>query len=166
MTNTIQDFVGTTKTVHAKIKGIKGYLITKKVGTVGWMIQDDQGRNHRFDIPGTYLVPDLPIRLLSPQHLAREMATADQEPDGTACHTYSDRVIPRWHHEKYRCPIPLGKSNVPVIRSGPAYTSFEYHVKCNTTVNILNIRQLCYQKLNLITPFPCLPWTFLQIIQH
>ena len=61
MTNTSQDFVGTTKTVHAKIKGIKGYLNTTKVGTVRWTIQDDQGRNHRFDIPGTYLVPDLPI---------------------------------------------------------------------------------------------------------
>ena len=67
------------------------------------------------------------------------MTKSDQEPDGTACHTYSDRVILTWHHDKYRRTIPLGKINVPVIRSGPAYTNFENHVKCNTTVKIMDI---------------------------
>jgi hypothetical protein len=44
-----------------KIKGIKGYLKATRVGTVRWIIHDDEGKSHRFDIPGTYLVPDLPI---------------------------------------------------------------------------------------------------------
>jgi hypothetical protein len=52
--------------MNVKIKGIKGYLITAKLGTMRWRIQDDEGKSHRFDIPGTYFVPDLLIRLLSP----------------------------------------------------------------------------------------------------
>jgi hypothetical protein len=31
------------------------------IGTVRWIIQDDNGRPHKFDIPGTYLVPELLI---------------------------------------------------------------------------------------------------------
>jgi hypothetical protein len=88
MTNNETDFVGPIETINLKIKGIKGYLKTTKIGTAQWAIQDDQGRHHCFDIPGTYLVPDLPMRLLSPKHLAREMSKVDKEPDGTACHTY------------------------------------------------------------------------------
>jgi hypothetical protein len=98
MTNNETDFVGPIETINLKIKGIKGYLKTTKIGTSRWAIHDDQGRHHRFDIPGTYLVPDLPIRHLSPQHLGREMSKVDKEPYGTACHTYSDSVLLTWHH--------------------------------------------------------------------
>jgi hypothetical protein len=58
MTNTENDFIGSTKTINVKIKGIKGYLNTTKVGTVRWRIQDDEGKSYRFDIPGTFLFPD------------------------------------------------------------------------------------------------------------
>jgi hypothetical protein len=134
MTNNETDFVGPIETINLKIKGIKGYLKTTKIGTARWAIQDDQGRHHRFDIPGTYLVPDLPMRLLSPQHLAREMSKVDKEPDGTACHTYSDRVLLTWHHGKYCRTIALGKINVPVIRSAPSYNNFKSYAKENPEV--------------------------------
>jgi hypothetical protein len=128
MTNTEDDFVGPTKTVDIKIKGIKGYLSTAKVGTVRWTLQDDQGRNHQFNIPGTYLVPDLPIRLLSPQHLAQEMFKISNEPDGTACHTYSDRVVLTWNHGKYCQTITLDKANVPIIRTSPSYNNYNNYI--------------------------------------
>ena len=117
----------------------KGYLNSTQVAAVRWRIQDYQDRNHRFDISGTNLVPDFPIWLLSPQLLAKEMTKVDQESDRTACHTYSDRGILTWHHDKYCRTIPLGKINVPVILSAPAYKNFENHVKCNTTFGILDI---------------------------
>jgi len=128
MTNTEDDFVGPTKTVDIKIKGIKGYLNTAKVGTVRWTLQDDQGRNHQFNIPGTYLVPDLPIRLLSPQHLAQEMLKISNEPDGTACHTYSNRVVLTWNHGKYCRTITLDKANVPIIQTSPSYNNYNNYI--------------------------------------
>jgi hypothetical protein len=86
--------------VDLKIKGIKGHLTTSKVGTVKWMIEDDSGRNHHFDIPGTYLVPELPIHLLSPQHVAKEMMKKTTIPDNMQCITFADRVTVSWHHGK------------------------------------------------------------------
>jgi hypothetical protein len=128
MTNTEDDFVGPTKTVDIKIKGIKGYLSTAKVGTVRWTLQDDQGRNHQFNIPGTYLVPDLPIRLLSPQHLAQEMFKISNEPDGTACHTYSNGVVLTWNHGKYCQTITLDKANIPIIQASPSYNNYKNYI--------------------------------------
>jgi hypothetical protein len=37
------------------------------------MIQDNQGQSHQFNFSGTYLVTDLPIRLLRPQHAPIEI---------------------------------------------------------------------------------------------
>jgi hypothetical protein len=128
MTNTEDDFVGPTKTVDIKIKGIKGYLSTAKVGTVRWSLQDDQGRNHQFNIPGTYLVPDIPIRLLSPQHLAQEMFKISNEPDGTACHTYSNRVVLTWNHGKYCQTITLDNANVLIIQTSPSYNNYKNYI--------------------------------------
>jgi hypothetical protein len=124
MTNTKDDFVQPTKTVDIKIKGINGYLSTAKVGTVRWTLQDNQGRNHQFNIPGAYLVPNLPIRLLSPQHLAQEMSTLSNEPDRTACHTHSNRVVLTWNHGKYCQTITLDKSNVSVIQTSPSFNIY------------------------------------------
>jgi hypothetical protein len=68
MTNCESDFMDTLKLANVPIKGIKGHLLTSKIRTIRWIIQDDKGRPHRFDIPGIYPVPELLIRLLSPQH--------------------------------------------------------------------------------------------------
>jgi GAG-pre-integrase domain len=128
MTNSESDFIEEPILVDLKIKGIKGHLTTSKVGTVRWMIQDDSGRNHRFDIPGTYLVPELPIRLLSPQHVAKEMMKKTTIPDNMQCITFADRVTLSWHHGKYSRTIPLSQSNVPILRSGPGFKN--YTVQC------------------------------------
>ena len=77
MTNSEMDFVDTPAQVNLSIKGIKGHLSKSKIGTIRWIIQDDGGRPQQFDIPGTYLVPELPVRLLSLQHVAREIFKKD-----------------------------------------------------------------------------------------
>jgi hypothetical protein len=119
-----------------KIKGIKGYLNITKVGTVRWRIQNDEGKSHRFDIPGTYLVPDLPIWLLSPQHLAKEMTRVDKEPDWTACNTYSDRVILSWQHGKYKRTVRLGKISVHLFRTSETRNSKKSEITVAYTANI------------------------------
>ena len=125
MSNNPNDFVGTLRNSNNTISGIKGHLNTVKIGTVRWHIQDDDGKAHRFDLRNTYLVPDLPIRLLSPQHLAREMTQKHGDVDNTVCITYADRVILSWKGCKYKRTIPLNSSNVPVIRSAPGYQSYQ-----------------------------------------
>jgi hypothetical protein len=107
------------------VKGIKGHLATTKIGTVRWRIQDDNGITHRFDLSGTYYVPELPLRLLSPQHLAREIQQKDSNVDGTVCNTYSDRVTLSWQNCKYTRTIPLNQSNVAIIRSGPSFKGYQ-----------------------------------------
>jgi hypothetical protein len=57
------------------------------------------------------------------------MSKVDKESDGTACHTYADRVLLTWHHGKYCRTIALGKINVPVISSVPSYKNFKSYVK-------------------------------------
>jgi hypothetical protein len=58
MTNPDDDFIITPTPIELKIKGIKGYLISTKIGTVRWNIQNDEGRTHQFDISVTYLVKE------------------------------------------------------------------------------------------------------------
>ena len=68
MTNSLDDFTDIPKEVQASIKGVGGPVSVTHQGTVKWKFQDDQGRTHAFYLPGSYYAPDLPCRLLSPQH--------------------------------------------------------------------------------------------------
>jgi hypothetical protein len=121
MTNCKSDFIDTPKLANIPIKGIKGHLSTSKIGTVMWVIQDDKGKSHRFDIPGTYLVLELPIKLFSPQHAARELYKKDNQPDSMICTTFADRVSLAWCSGKYKRTILLGRNNVPIVRTNPEY---------------------------------------------
>mmetsp|Transcript_5112 Transcript_5112/g.5808 ORF Transcript_5112/g.5808 Transcript_5112/m.5808 type:complete len:433 (+) Transcript_5112:1032-2330(+) len=47
------------------------------IGTIVWSIDDDNGRKHRIAIPRSLYVPDGNLRLLSPQHWAREVTSED-----------------------------------------------------------------------------------------
>jgi hypothetical protein len=128
LTNSEQDFVGPTKTVHVQIKGITQGLKTAKVGTVRWKIEDDEGIPRTVDLPGTYLVKDLPLWLLAPQHLAQVQQKKEKTKDGTICVTIADRVVIRWNDKKFTHTIFYNKSNVAVLRTAPGYqryTAFE-----------------------------------------
>lgn len=70
MTNDEKDFVDTPSTVHKSILGI-GRTKALKKGIVRWNVEDDQGQVETFELPDTLLVPNLPTRLLSPQHWAQ-----------------------------------------------------------------------------------------------
>jgi hypothetical protein len=40
-------------------------------GTLKWIFEDDEGKAHTFLLPGSLYTPDIPVRLLSPQHWAQ-----------------------------------------------------------------------------------------------
>jgi hypothetical protein len=90
---------------------------------VRWIIQDDEGRPHQFDIPGTYLVPELPIRQFSPQHAAREIFKKDNQPVSMVCTTFANRVSLTWCSGKYKRTIPLGRNNVLIVRTNTGYNN-------------------------------------------
>jgi hypothetical protein len=124
MTNNESDFVGPTEQVKVKIKGLSGAALCTVRGTVCWKILDDEGRLHEFTIANTYLVQQLPMRLLSPQHLAQIFLPKEKTKDGTYCLTLHNRSELVWHDRAYHKTVQLNASNIGVIRSAPSYDRF------------------------------------------
>jgi hypothetical protein len=114
VTNSEDDFIITPTPIDLKVKGIKGYLKSTKIGTVRWNIQDDEGCTHQFDIPGTYLVKELPLRLFSTQNVAKEMIKKDTHTKGLTCITHANKVLLKW--KQYTQTIHLGTNNVHILR--------------------------------------------------
>jgi hypothetical protein len=113
MTNNKGDFIGTPVQVHMDIHGLGRITATLK-GTVRWSIEDDQGIVEHFDIPDTYYCPDLPIRLLSPQHWSQTTELQGAHSDVDAYRTTLE-----WGS---RCKtIPLNASNVGILRTASGY---------------------------------------------
>ena len=124
MTNNLKDYVGKPRRVRVRVKGIAGRLMSGYVGTVRWRLLDDNGALHILDIPNTYYVPAIPIRLLSPQHLAQQMRRKEKRPDGTFCATFADRATLLWNDRQFIKTIHLNHANVPVFRSAPSYERY------------------------------------------
>jgi hypothetical protein len=123
MTNSESDFIDTPQQSNLPIKEINRHLSTAKIETDRWMTKDDEGRTHPFDIPGTYLVSELPIKLVSPKHAAREIFKKDNQPDSMVCTTFADRVSLTWCRGKYKMTVPLRSINIPIVRTNPGYNN-------------------------------------------
>ena len=69
-TNDLSDFTSEVKSVKPMdIKGIASNLIATATGNLIWLVEDSNGTQTKIETQALY-VPGLPIRLLSPQHLA------------------------------------------------------------------------------------------------
>jgi hypothetical protein len=125
MTNNKSDFVGSTTKIRAKIKGINGISQTCLRGTVKWSFNDSDGRRHDHLISGTYYCPDLPCRLLSPQHWAQVRRDNLPVKGGTVCETLDDSVTLRWSQRRFSLTTPLDpSSNVAYIRTCAGFSKF------------------------------------------
>lgn len=132
ITNSPHDFIGPTKRVKVRIKGISGGTMSTLRGTVRWTITDDDGVPHSMEIPNTYYVADAPLRLLSPQHLAQVHRQAGYDHHGTSCVIHEDAAILTWHNSTYCRTVSLNAANVPVMWSAASYQAaqqadFEFH---------------------------------------
>jgi GAG-pre-integrase domain len=80
-------------------------------------------------IPNSYYAPELPIRLLSPQHLAQVLATQETVHNDMVCSTFQDRVELQWfnrQHNKFnKLTVLLNSANVAVFRSAPGYLKYQ-----------------------------------------
>lgn len=123
------DFVGDLRPTKTGVNGVAGTVQAVARGTLRWHWLDDQGVRHRITIPNAYYVPALPIRLLSPQHLAQVLEVKEHMRDGTFGAMFAHRFELTWYNRQYKKTIPLNENNVAVMRSAPGYTSFVSTIK-------------------------------------
>ena len=114
MSNYENDFVpGTLVKVKKDITGL-GTVTAVMMGTLKWAFEDDDGTVDEFKIPESYYVPNLPVRLLSPQHWAQTNPNRGAHSD---CN--GERVTMEWDGKIRH--VPLSKANIGFIRSAPGY---------------------------------------------
>jgi GAG-pre-integrase domain len=111
MTNDEADFVGDTVTVEINVTGV-GQTQAMKMATILWTIEDDNGTAHDELIPNSYLVPKLPVRLMSPQHWSQVNKARNAHSD-----TDADRITLECND--YVKTIPLNDSNIAIMQSAP-----------------------------------------------
>ena len=89
--------------------------------TIRWSFEDDQGRQHTFDIPDSLYVPTSPQRILSPQHWAK--FNGSRRNRTTKCVTLWNEVRLEWGRGQFRKSIALDYDghNVGVIHDSPGY---------------------------------------------
>ena len=133
MTPHKSDFVGTPQRVNVRVRGVAGVATSGLRGTVRWPLEDDDGVRHILTIPNTYYVPRLPMRLLSPQHLAQELKPLESTPNGTYCLQLAHSAKLVWMDRTHSRTIKLSTTNVPILRSAPSYHRLrEYEQVCKS----------------------------------
>ena len=118
------DFVSDLRPSNRCIKGFGGTRHTNIMkGTIQWKWCDDEGVEHKFNIPDSYYVPAAQQRLMSPQHWAKSQK--DKSNQGTGEFTGRDKCILYWNKRKNRLTIPLTKStNVATFSQSPGYNQY------------------------------------------
>ena len=92
ITNDSKDFIKPPTRVNQRVWGIKGHAHATHMGVVRWQLEDDQGRNLSLIIKGTFLIPDAPTCILSPQHLVQQANDHDPTQEGTGAMTTSKNI--------------------------------------------------------------------------
>ena len=123
-----EDFIGQLQDSPKVIKGFGGTRTTNvKVGTLSWTWTDDKGVPHKFNIPNSYYVPTGKVRLLSPQHWAKEQRRGSkrQTKPGTLSQTTDKEVTLMWNDRKNRLTVPLSpKNNVATFHLAPGFNNY------------------------------------------
>ena len=122
----IGDFVGNLVDSNKSIRGFGGTRTkTLKYGTLLWKWMDNDGLEHSFKIPNSYYVPEGGMRLLSPQHWAKEIG----KPQDAGEDTNGVRTCLYWNKGKNELEVPLGiNDNVSTFETAPGYN--KYHAFC------------------------------------
>jgi hypothetical protein len=90
-------------------------------------VEDDEGVQCTFIMPGSFYVPSAPSILLSPQHLSQ----CKKDNRGTWCATYGDKIILYWDKNTHKRTMHLDKKegNVGTIHTAPSTN--RYHAFCS-----------------------------------
>ena len=97
-----------------------------QTGTIKWSIADNDGKVSRFLIPNSYYAKAGGVRLLSPQHFAKQINDHKPNKYGTYVEVYDDKAEMYWNQRRQRLTIPVDPiTNVFNIYSAPDYDSYE-----------------------------------------
>ena len=107
ITNCKEDFIEPPKCVDRKVKGIKGHTKATRRGTLKWYLEDDTGLVYVMIIRGTYLIPDVVTRILSPQHFAQQADYHYPKEEGTRSMTTSKNITLFWSQRQFVETVPL-----------------------------------------------------------
>ena len=91
-----------------------GQTQATEMGTLLWMIEDDDGTICEELIPNSYLVPQLPVQLLSPQHWSQVNKDHNAHGDTNAEWITLDC-------DDYVKTISLNKANIGIFRSASGF---------------------------------------------
>jgi hypothetical protein len=94
------DFIRSPTKIRTNVRGVAGMVAATHKGTVEWLLEDDSGKIHKVLLPGTYLVPTMPSRMLSPQHWAQQAKDFSPDPEGTSCLTTAKHIVLYWHQRQ------------------------------------------------------------------
>jgi hypothetical protein len=118
MTNDKADFVGDTVMVQINVTGV-GQTQAMEMGTFLWIIKDDHGTAHEELIPNSYFVPQLPVRLMSPQHWSQVNKDCNMHSD-----TNAERIM-------LECDDYMKTANIGIFWSAPGFRK-----ECSTMQNL------------------------------
>lgn len=125
-----KDFIGELTPVNRAIKGFGGVRkFPVQKGQLKWTFADDNGVRRTFVIDNSYYIPDGGIRLLSPQHWAREIRSLSKGKSEVAGETtYFDKCILFWNNRRNQITIPMDKhTNVASFRLATGYNDFNLY---------------------------------------
>lgn len=123
----LEDFVGPMETCERSIKGFNGTSThSVKKGTLLWRWEDDNGVVHKFKIPGSYYIPGLETRLLSPQHWAKAQRVERRGEIGCETSAYSTKLF--WGNKKFLLTVPHSdQDNCATFALAPGYKQFSVY---------------------------------------
>ena len=116
---------GTLVPVNRTIKEFAGSRTSSgiKMGMIRWRVQDDDGREHVWEIPCSYYVPEAGMRLFSPQHWLQTRPPQDRIKGKWARHSVSGTTADlEWDQRKSSLTLDYDKgSNVFNFHLAPGY---------------------------------------------
>ena len=133
MSHVESDFIKSSLKPYTEAKSVKPYGKGSRIpiaskGTLRWKIEDDTGRKHTFLIPNSLYIPEGSIRLLSPQHWAREALAASKYVNKDAYRSvqlYNRNLLIWGQYSEYRKTIYNSRrSNVPIMYTAAANSKY------------------------------------------
>ncbi len=107
-----------------------------QIGTLWWTLEDDQGRQHSFDIPISYYVPDGKLHPLSSQHWSQSQSRNRKQRARCGETRNGNEFVLLWNDGDHKLHIELGRDNnvatFPLVHG--LYTKFEAFC-CKASLN-------------------------------
>jgi hypothetical protein len=127
-----EDFDGPLVDTNISIRAYGGARIKGNIkrGTMVLQWFDNEDFLHEFRIPNSYYVPDIPGRLLSPQHWIKAQQDTKPHPRGTYTENFADCYILYWGQRQHKLVVPVDPAtNCFTFSTAPGYTSYETFCK-------------------------------------